>query len=213
MDSIHGCRFIVLTGGPGAGKTAVMEAARQIFTKHVAILPESASIVYSGGFPRFPNPSSTRAAQRAIVRVQEELERYAVEEASTYVALCDRGIPDGGAYWPEGKQSFYAALGLTEREVFARYHTVIHLHTPPAHLGYNHSNPMRIESPSEAAEINARIERVWSGHPNRFLVPATESFTEKLDHVEELIRKALADSYSYDRLFERPLPNQSFRLQ
>ena len=45
-------RFVVLTGGPGAGKTAVMEAAKQIFAQDVMILPEAASIVYSGGFPR-----------------------------------------------------------------------------------------------------------------------------------------------------------------
>lgn len=214
MDhNIHGCRFIVLTGGPGAGKTAVMEAARQIFTRHVAILPESASIVYSGGFPRFPNPTSTRAAQRAIVRVQEELERYAVEEGSTSVALCDRGISDGAAYWPEGPESFYDAMGTTEAEVFARYHTVIHLHTPPAELGYNNSNPMRIETPGEAALIDAKIERVWRGHPNRFLVPATESFPEKLAQVEELIRRALEGSDPYLLPIDRLLQYSSQRLQ
>ena len=97
MNNLHGCSFIVLTGGPGAGKSAVMQAAQQIFTNRVAILPESASIVYSGGFPRFPNPTSIRAAQRAIVRVQEELERYVLEEGSTLLALCDRGIADGNA--------------------------------------------------------------------------------------------------------------------
>lgn len=214
MEPIHGCRFIVLTGGPGAGKTAVMEAARQMFTKHVAILPESASIVYSGGFPRFPNPTSVRAAQRAIVRVQEELERYAVEEGSTLVALCDRGIPDGAAYWPEGKQSFYRAFGFTEEEVFARYATVIHLHTPPAHLGYNNANPMRIESPKEAAEIDAKIEEVWRGHPNRFLVPATESFQDKLDQVAHIIRSALPRELPFERFVEsRYLLDPSFGLQ
>ena len=210
MNNLHGCSFIVLTGGPGAGKSAVMQAAQQIFTNRVAILPESASIVYSGGFPRFPNPTSIRAAQRAIVRVQEELERYVLEEGSTLLALCDRGIADGAAYWPAG-ENFYEQIGISREAVFARYNTVIHLRTPSAALGYNHANPMRIETPEEAARIDAKIERVWEGHPNRFIVPATESFTDKLEHVTELIKAALPDILPREHFFERPFAQPSIQ--
>jgi predicted ATPase len=191
MIGLSSFRFIVLTGGPGAGKTAVMEAARQIFAQNVAILPEAASIVYSGGFPRLGTPTSVRAAQRAIFHVQTELERFAQEEGIAFVALCDRGVPDGAAYWPDGPDAFFRSVGSSREEVFRRYHTVIHLRTPTLALGYNHSNPMRTESPAEAAELDARIEQVWAGHPNRLVVPATESFTEKLEHVTDLIRAAL----------------------
>lgn len=193
MLNLRPCQFVVLTGGPGAGKTAVMEAARQIFGKNISILPEAASIVYQGGFPRFSTPVSVRAAQRAIVRVQEELERYTSEEGSVDLALCDRGIVDGAAYWPDGADSFYQAIGLSREQAYARYKTVIHLRTPTLALGYNHANPMRTESPEQAAILDAKTENVWEGHPNRFIVPATETFTEKLEHVTELIRAALAD--------------------
>lgn len=191
MNDYSACRFIVLTGGPGAGKTAVMEAARQIFAKNVAILPESASIVYSGGFPRLGTPVSIRSAQRAICRVQEEIELFTVEEGSAFVALCDRGIADGAAYWPEGPDSFFEAIGISRQSVFSRYHTVIHLRTPTPAFGYDHSNPMRTETAEEAALLDRRIELAWSGHPNRLIVPATESFTEKLEHVTDLITAAL----------------------
>lgn len=184
-------RFIVLTGGPGAGKTAVMEAARQIFGHRVTILPEAASIVYSGGFPRFPSPHSIRAAQRAICRVQEELETFAAEEGATFVALCDRGIADGAAYWPHGPDEFYRSVGIQREEVFARYHTVIHLRSPSLAMGYNNSNPMRTETAEQACALDLRIESAWHGHPNRLVVPATETFTEKLEHVTELIMAAL----------------------
>ncbi len=184
-------RFIVLTGGPGAGKTAVIAAARQIFHQ-LTILPEAASIVYSGGFPRQPVPFAIRAAQRAIFRVQEQLENYAREERACSVALCDRGIADGAAYWPDGHQAFFKAIGLSRSEIFRRYHTVIHLRTPSVHLGYtNHTNLVRTESPEEAAALDMQIEKVWEGHPNRLVVPATESFPEKLDQVTDLIRAAL----------------------
>jgi predicted ATPase len=186
----------VLTGGPGAGKTAVMEAARQIFSQSkVTILPEAASIVYSGGFPRFASAVSVRAAQRAIAAVQHELEAYTFEEGSTSLALCDRGIVDGAAYWPEGADAFYEAIGWPRESVYARYNTVIHLRTPTLHLGYNNSNPMRTESAAEAAVLDSRIEKVWEGHPNRFIVPAAETFTEKLEQVTDLIRAALTEGH------------------
>ncbi len=203
---MNSLRFIVLTGGPGAGKTAVMEAARQIFGQSLAILPESASIVYSGGFPRLPTPTSVRAAQRAICSVQEELERFCQEEGTYIASLCDRGIADGAAYWPDGPESFFRAIGFSREEVFARYHTVIHLRTPPLTMGYNHTNPMRTETAEEAALLDKRIEEVWRGHPNRVIVPATETFTDKLEQVTRLISRTLSTTTS------SPLPRQAERM-
>lgn len=62
----HDRRRVVLTGGPGAGKTAVLELIRQSFCEHVKVLPEAASVVFGGGFPREDDPECKRAAQRAI---------------------------------------------------------------------------------------------------------------------------------------------------
>ncbi|MGZ3656329.1 MAG: ATP/GTP-binding protein [Bdellovibrionota bacterium] len=184
-------RFIVLTGGPGVGKTAVMEAARQIFSQDVTILPEAASVVYSGGFPRHASPHSVRAAQRAIAAVQSELENFTRDDRKAPVALCDRGIADGAAYWPDGPGSFYASIGTSAEEIFSRYSTVIHLRTPAAGKGYDNSNPMRTENAAQALELCRRIERVWQAHPNRLVVPATETFTEKLEQVTAMIRSEL----------------------
>lgn len=201
-------RFIVLTGGPGAGKTAVMEAARQIFAKEIAILPEAASIVYSGGFPRFSSAHSVRAAQRAIAATQKELEQFTLEDKTAPVALCDRGIADGAAYWPDGSNAFFEAIGLTAAEVFARYSTVIHLRTPTRNMGYNNSNPMRTETAEQAGDLCRRIERVWNDHPNRLIVPATETFPEKLEHVTAIIRSELM----LRDLPTRPFPTSSTKL-
>jgi hypothetical protein len=168
-----------------------MEAARQIFAKEITILPEAASIVYSGGFPRYSTPHSVHAAQRAIAAVQTELESFAKNDKKAPVALCDRGIADGAAYWPEGASAFFASIGIPAGEIFARYSTVIHLRTPTAAMGYDNSNPMRTETAKEASDLDRRIERIWQGHPNRLVVPATETFTEKLEHVTALIRGEL----------------------
>ena len=65
----HRRKRIVLTGGPGAGKTAVLELVRQEFCAHVQILPEAAGIVFGGGFPRTGSLEWRRGAQRAIFSI------------------------------------------------------------------------------------------------------------------------------------------------
>lgn len=58
----HKRRRVVLTGGPGAGKTATLELIRQSFCEHVKVLPEAAGILFGGGFPRGGAPAIQRAA-------------------------------------------------------------------------------------------------------------------------------------------------------
>jgi predicted ATPase len=94
----HKTRRVVLTGGPGAGKTAVLELIRQDFCKHVKVLPESASILFGGGFPRDGSSEVRQAGQRAIFYVQRELESVAGVE-NPAIVLWDRGTVDGSAYW------------------------------------------------------------------------------------------------------------------
>jgi hypothetical protein len=72
--------FVVITGGPGAGKTAILEVARQHLCEHVVVLPEAAGIVFGGGFWRKSSVASRKAAQRAIYHVQSEFERMIREE-------------------------------------------------------------------------------------------------------------------------------------
>jgi len=106
-------KLVVLTGGPGGGKTAVLEIARKHFCEHVVVLPEAATILFGGGFPRGVSAAARRAAQRAIFRIQIELETMAIEEGRAAVVLCDRGTIDGIAYWPDEPEGFWRAVGTT----------------------------------------------------------------------------------------------------
>ena len=173
----HDRRRVVLTGGPGAGKTAVLELIRRSFCEHVRVLPESAGILFGGGFPRDKSPELLRAAQRAIFFVQRELETTA-DSANAAIVLCDRGTVDGVAYWP-GPDDFWSAVGTTLAEQLRHYHAVIHLRTPHPEDGYNRNNPLRIESAAEAAAIDQRIFHAWEGHPRRFIVEAEPDFLVK----------------------------------
>ena len=155
-------RRVVLTGGPGAGKTAVFEVVRHHACAHVAFVREAATVVYSGGFPR----DAVRPAQRAIFHVQRELEAAASEEDGALVMLCDRGTVDGAAYWPGNPDELWRDVGTTRAAELARYDAVIHLRTP-APTAYNHANPVRVESAVEAAAIDRRIDAAWDGQPRR----------------------------------------------
>lgn len=185
-------RLVAITGGPGAGKTAVLEMARRALCEHVGFLPEAAGILFGGGFPRGDSIPVRRAAQRAIFHVQRELEALALEQDSVGVALCDRGTIDGLAYWPDSPQSYWYELGTSHPAELQRYAAVIHLQTPSIDQGYNHDNHLRTESAAQALEIDKRIERAWATHPRRTMISSRTDFLEKATLALAAIRAELS---------------------
>lgn len=187
----HPLRRVVLTGGPGAGKSAVLELIRLFFCEHVKTLPEAAGIVFGGRFPRSDRPALRQAAQRAIYHIQRELESIAATENAA-VVLCDRGTVDCGAYWI-GEGDLFSAVGTTRADELARYDAVIHLRTPTSTQAYTRDNPLRLESIEEAAAIDAQIAAQWSGHRRRFVVEPTEDFLHKASKALALLRNEVPE--------------------
>jgi predicted ATPase len=181
----------VLTGGPGAGKTALLELIRKEFCEHVQILPETAGILFAGGFPRGNTPILRRALQRAIFFTQQELEAT-TEGSNAAIVLCDRGTVDATAYWP-GPDDFWSGVGSTLEEQLQRYQTVIHLRTPSLASEYDHSNPFRVESQAEARAIDERILHSWERHPHRFIIDEAPQFLTKAARAVEVLRGELPD--------------------
>jgi hypothetical protein len=182
---------LVITGGPGAGKTASLEMARRILCDHVGFASESASIVFGGGFPREQGLHAERAAQRAIFYVQRELESLFDDRAGLDLVVCDRGTVDCAAYWPGDEAGFYGTLGTTREAELDRYAAVVHLRPPVDGDGYVRKG-LRIESAAEAARIDARIEQCWRGHPRRVFVDHSHDFVAKVRRVIGLIEAELA---------------------
>ena len=108
----HRTGKVVLTGGPGAGKTAILEFMTLAFCRHVVILPESAGILFGGGFPRNGMNVRRRAAQRAIFRVQRELEAGTVEDNAAIVATM---LSDGIHQLPPVAVSLHRTLTTLHR--------------------------------------------------------------------------------------------------
>jgi hypothetical protein len=183
----------VLTGGPGAGKTAVLGIVRRVFCEHVAVLPEAATMLFGGGFPRHDTDAGRRAAQAAIFHVERAMEAMAREERRVAVALCDRGTPYGLVYWPDGVDAGCAALGIDLASEIARYHAVVHLRTPAADGGYGHSNPVRTESAHAARVLDERILALWAGHPRRIVIESQKEFLQKVALAVAAIREQVPE--------------------
>lgn len=189
----YNTQLIVLTGGPGAGKTAVLEFVRKELCEHIAILPEAASILFGGGFWRLESPSAKRAAQRAIYHVQNEMQNLVLGEKKWALGLCDRGTLDGLAYWPNSEADFHATLKTNVETEFQKYKAVIHLQSPSAEMGYNYQNPMRIESAEIATKIDRHIHEIWKSHPNYFMIESTHSFLDKVQQATNQIQTLIPD--------------------
>ena len=189
----HGkAKYIAITGGPGGGKTAVLNMIKETCCHHTEILQESAGILFGGGFPRRDHIAAQKAAQRAIYYTQVELERLVDEEGQIVLALCDRGTLDALAYWPGEEKHFFEEVGNGKEELLKRYDMVIHLRTPPPDK-YNQSNPLRIESAQQAFQLDAKIESAWDGHPRRHFVESTDNFLDKATNTLKLIFSELPE--------------------
>jgi len=174
------CR-LVLTGGPGGGKTTAADLFRRELGERVVVVPESATILFAGGFPRSREAEAGRAVQRAIFHVQRNIEDVQSAHFPDRVLLCDRGTIDGAAYWPTGDRDFFDAMGTTFDAELARYDAVIFFETAAVTgASIEGGNPVRNESLSEAVALDRRLRELWSRHPRFTVVPHTGSFLQKI---------------------------------
>ncbi len=186
---------IAVTGGPGGGKSTAVELFRRELGAKVIVVPESATLLFSGGFPRHATPSAQAAAQRAIFHVQRNLEDVQAAAYPDRLLLCDRGTVDGAAYWPAGESTdYFTAMGTSMQAEFERYDGVIFLQTAAAG---GHSieggNPTRLETNAQATQIDLALQAIWRQHPRFAFIPNSRSFIAKLQSgITELTSMARA---------------------
>ena len=175
------CCRIVLTGGPGGGKTTAADLFRREIGERVLIVPEAATILFQGGFPRSREPHASRFAQTSIYHVQRNLEDVQAALYPGRTLLCDRGTVDGAAYWPGATRDYFTAVGTTLATELRRYDAVIFFETAAVGgASIEGGNPTRNESLEEAVELDGRLRKLWARHPRFVLIPNHRSFFKKL---------------------------------
>jgi predicted ATPase len=179
-QSSNRCR-IVLTGGPGGGKTTAVDLFRREIGERVVIVPEAATILFQGGFPRSRKPHASQFAQTAIFHVQRRLEDVQAALFPGRTLLCDRGTVDGAVYWPGQPRDYFNAVGTTLDIELARYDAVIFFETAArGGISIEGGNPVRNESIDEAVKLDKKLRELWSRHPRFILVPHNPSFFKKI---------------------------------
>jgi predicted ATPase len=174
------CR-IVLTGGPGGGKTTAGDLFRREMAGRVVLVPEAATMIFTGGFPRAQVPGAVHAAQRAIYHVQRNLEDVQAAMYPDRILLCDRGTIDGAAYWPGDPDDFFADVQTSMEAELKRYDAVIFFESAAVGgMGIEGGNPIRNESQQQAVLLDRKLRELWSKHPHFMLVPHQASFFKKI---------------------------------
>jgi predicted ATPase len=184
-------RRIVLTGGPGAGKTVITSAIVRARPDRFILVPEAATQVYGRLQTRWDrlDLEGRRDVQRKIYHQQIEQEERVEREHADRILLLDRGTIDGAAYWPDGPADYWKDLGTTLDAQLARYNAVIWMETA-ATLGIydgEASNACRFEDPEGAIASGKLLLNLWGGHPKLTNVGAFSTLEDKIQSVMGVI--------------------------
>jgi hypothetical protein len=167
------CR-IVLTGGPGGGRTTAADLFRREIGERVIVVPEAATMVFPGGFPRCTQ-------KPAIFHVQRNLEDVQSSLYPDRILLFHCGTVDGGAYWPGTPEEFFATLGTTLEHDLARHDGVIFFESAAVGgRGIERGNPVRNESLEQVAALDAKLRSLWAHRLRFVLVRHNPSFFKKV---------------------------------
>lgn len=189
-------RRIVLTGGPGAGKTVLCDLIPSRYPDRFAAVPEAATQIYQRFQTRWDrlDTEGRRAVQRQIYQLQVEQESRAARTYPGKVLLLDRGTVDGAAYWPDGPDDYWRALDIERAEELARYDAVIWMQSCAAVGAYDGdaTNPTRFEDAAQALLCGEALHAVWKDHPCLLTIDACPTLDEKLRRIEAALRELSA---------------------
>ena len=194
-------RRIVLTGGPGSGKTSVLEKINQIYTSEgykVIVVPETATELMNNGITFKDDSVSLLDFQELVMRLQlakEEVVDRAIQLSNTdkILVVYDRGTIDNTAYVK--KDEFEEILSrLNNVKSFAdlinKYDLVINL-VGREDFYTTSNNKARSESSSEALKLGDTTLKCWLGHKKIKIVLPKDTIEEKINEVLNVINELL----------------------
>lgn len=194
---------IVLTGGPGSGKTSVLEKIKQVYAGEgykVIVVPETATELMNNGITFKDGSISLLDFQELVMRLQlakEEVVDRAIELTNTekIIVVYDRGTIDNTAYI--NKDEFEEVMTRLNHvksfaELMDKYDLVINL-VGREDFYTTANNAARSESASEAMKLGDATLKCWLGHKKVKIVLPKDTMEEKTSEVLNTINELLKE--------------------
>jgi hypothetical protein len=173
---------IVITGAPSSGKSTTLARFAQVLENKAVIVPESAVVLLSGGFPApdHEDIEQIRAFQHAIIKVQYGLEIvFANQNPDANLMIFDRGALDGAGFWPPGPENYFAEFKIDIAKEYAEYDYVLFFELP-SEKAFGGINRLRFHDYQQCIESEKKLRQIWSKHANFIEIKATENFEDKI---------------------------------
>jgi predicted ATPase len=191
--------FIVITGGPCAGKTSILKyLVIKLMELGFApfICPESATLLNSMMNVGFDYKFFQKEIIETHLFFYNQLERIA-RNSKKPIILCDRGAIDSLAYTSrESLSKFLIDYGQIEDVRDSLYSGVIHLQTAAIDAEEFYTvlnNDARTEDPNKARLIDNHLIEIWHEHPQHYLIVNKGiSFEEKKEQTLHKVLEILA---------------------
>ncbi|KAL7719736.1 NadR/Ttd14 AAA domain-containing protein [Entamoeba marina] len=209
---------IVLTGGPGGGKTTSLSLIADQFRPlgvQVFHIQENSTMFFNSG-AGFPIKASEEQRLcweickiRCQIAMEEQFHKYAQStNKKITLILSDRGTMDSAAYTTDENWEKIMKEADFNYDYLcnSRYDLVLHLRTTAigALRFYDKkSNPARRENPDEAANLDYLIEEKWERHPHQYIIDNSTDFPNKIRRICEKIADFCG--FEYRSVLEIPL--------
>lgn len=194
---------VVLTGGPGSGKTTVIESIKKNYLGkyHIIVVDETASHLMSMGIRPFGDNKIDMIDFQELVLREQLAKEEIVEKAITFLPdkniliIYDRGIMDNSAYIDE--EEFKKVINrvdnrYTVKDFLDRYDLILNL-VSSKDFYTRDNNPERTEEIDEALSLGKKTLDSWLGHSNLKIIPPKEDINDKindvLNHINEILKE------------------------
>lgn len=194
---------IVLTGGPGSGKTTVIESIKNAFQDRytVIVVDETATDLINMGIRPFGERKVPMIDFQELVIKMQLAKEEVVDRATTFLPnediliIYDRGLLDNCAYISE--EDLQTVLQRLEKpyqvsDFLDRYDLVINL-VSRKDFYTTENNTARSEDVESALKLGNKTLNAWLGHKNLKIVLPKDEISEKIREVLNHINSILEE--------------------